>query len=156
MCLYVEALLLSFNTKNLLRSLKNQVKSKVCLTFTRTTSNKCRHTRCCEALRANHPQNSVLVDQIVIQYKQPSTLSDWAEATKRLFVKLQLISAEPEQQRTFFTAGGSQWKDTFRLWNHRNGLNYVWHHRAYIDQHPKWAAEKSESYSEKRKPTKKM
>lgn len=54
------------------------------------------------------------------------TLSDCAGATKRLFVRLLFISAEPEEQLTFFTAGGPHWKDTsFR--DHCRGLNYVRH-----------------------------
>lgn len=59
------------------------------------------------------------------QYILP-TLSDCAGATKRLFVRLLFISAEPEEQLTFFTAGGPHWKDTsFR--DHCRGLNYVRH-----------------------------
>lgn len=70
-------------------------------------------------------------------YQQPSTLSDWAGATERLFVRLLFISAESEQQQTFFTAGGPQWKDAFRLCTRCKGLNHVLHQHIHR-QHPVW------------------
>lgn len=154
MCLYIEALFTCFNTKYLLRSSKLRSNLRfVWLLPELPVINAGTHGAVRRSVQT-HPQNSKLVNQIVIQYKQPSALSDWAEATKRPFVKLLFISAEPEQQRTFSQLEGHSEKT--HLDSETTETDWIMFGITQLTQSSilNEAAEKSESDSEKSNTTK--